>query len=182
MEKNKTSKKVIMIGMLGAVVGLTGAILIYLLITAIMNAYHPIMTVMIYFGGYVGYIAVACRVKNKEKNIDENYNTVREKSKFYYETANDVLSQTEMIIGYVVSFIMGFFGIYIAEMLNLVYLIWKENKEIPLSEIFRYSLTGVFEEEVSKGYIYWGWIGAVVITIIVVIYSGIQKRKNQKNS
>ena len=67
MEKNKTSKKVIMVGMLGAVAGLIGAILIYLLITAIMNAYHPIKTVMIYFGGYVGYVAVACRVKNKKK-------------------------------------------------------------------------------------------------------------------
>lgn len=182
MEKERTDKKVIIFGMVGAVAGLIAAILIYLLFAIVMNAYHPIMTVLIYFGGYLGYIAVALRVKNKEKKSDENYSIAREKSKFYYETANDILSKTEIIIGYVVSFIMGFFGIYIAEMLNLVYLIWKENKEVPLSEIFRYSLTGVFQEEVSKGYIYWGWIGAVVITVAIIVYSEFQKRKNQKNS
>ena len=168
MKKVKTSIKAILLSLSGMIAGFIIAIVLYLLLS-VMNRYHPMMTLAIYIGGYSGYMAVILRIKKKERELDTDFIETGKKSKFYNEAIVDIVSRTEIMTGFIVSIIMGFFGVYIAEVLNLTYLIWKDNKGASVSEIFRYSLTGVFEQEATVSYIYWSWgiAGAVMIFIIV---------------
>ena len=93
-----------------------------------------------------------------------------------------IFSNIEIITGIIIVPIIGLFGTYFAEVLSLTYYIWKQENGsgVPLFEIFKYSLTGVFEEKSTAGYIYLGWAGAAAIVVITVGYLIYQKAKNKK--
>ena len=124
------------------------------------------------------------KIKDKKSEVYEDAEKINEiekgTSNFY--KSKTIFSKIEIITGIIIVPIIGLFGTYFAEVLSLTYYIWRQENGsgVSLFEIFKYSLTGVFEEKSTAGYIYLGWAGATAILVITIGYLTYQKIKNRK--
>ena len=124
------------------------------------------------------------KIKEKKSEVygdTEKINEI-EKGTSNFDKSKMIFSKIEIITGIIIVPIIGLFGTYFAEVLSLTYYIWRQENGngVPLFEIFKYSLTGVFEEKSTAGYIYLGWAGAAAILVITIGYLIYQKIKNRK--
>ena len=183
MNKNKTDIGALVLGILGAIAGLIVALLAYLLFT-VLNRYSVYLLAGIFAFPFLGYCFPIMKIKEKKSEVygdAEKINEI-EKGTNNFDKSKTIFSKIEIITGIIIIPIIGLFGTYFAEVLSLTYYIWKQENGngVPLFEIFKYSLTGVFEEKSTAGYIYLGWAGAAAIVVITVGYLIYQKVKNKK--
>ena len=183
MNKNKTDIGALVLGILGASAGLIVALLAYLLFT-VLNRYSVYLLAGIFAFPFLGYCFPIMKIKDKKSEVygdTEKINEI-EKGTSNFDKSKTIFSKIEIITGIIIVPIIGLFGTYFAEVLSLTYYIWKQENGsgVPLFEIFKYSLTGVFENKSTSGYIYLGWAGATAIVVITAGCLIYQKIKNKK--
>lgn len=183
MKENKTNIGALFLGILGAIIGLIVALLAYLLFT-VLNRYSVYLLAGIFAFPFLGYCFPIMKIKDKKSEVygdAEKINEIEKGASNFYKSKT-IFSKIEMITGVIIVPIIGLFGTYFAEVLSLTYYIWRQENGsgVPLFEIFKYSLTGVFENKSTSGYIYLGWVGATAIVVITVGCLIYQKIKNKK--
>ena len=176
MKENKTNIGALFLGILGAIIGLIVALLAYLLFT-VLNRYSVYLLAGIFAFPFLGYCFPIMKIKDKKSEIYGDTEKINE-----IEKGTSNFNKSKIITGIIIVPIIGLFGTYFAEVLSLTYYIWKQENGsgVPLFEIFKYSLTGVFENKSTSGYIYLGWAGATAIVVITAGCLIYQKIKNKK--